>query len=161
MGEEERKRRALALWEQGQREQESGALDRAIELYTQSIAEHPTAEAYTFRGWAFSFQGRIEEAIAECKKAIDVDPSFGNPYNDIGSYLIRLARFDEAHEWLEKAKTAPRYGPRHFPFMNLARLYARRGMLARAIDEIEGAIRLAPGEPTCIALRNELRGRLN
>jgi Tfp pilus assembly protein PilF len=161
VADDERKRRALDLWEQGQKEQLGGAIERAIELYTQSIDTFPTAEAYTFRGWAYSFQGRVEQAIAECMKAIEVDPTFGNPYNDIGSYLIRLGRFDEATPWLEKAKAAPRYGPRHFPYMNLARLYAKKGKFAQAIEELDGALSLAPGEAACMALRAELRARLN
>ena len=32
-------------------------------------------------------------------------PTFGNPYNDIGAYLIAKGELDEAIEWLEKAKT--------------------------------------------------------
>jgi Tfp pilus assembly protein PilF len=156
-----RKKRALELWEQGQRQHLSGALDKAIELYSKSIDVFPTAEAYTFRGWAYSFMGRIQEAIVECRRAIEVDPSFGNPYNDIGSYLMKLGRWDEALPWFEKAKMAPRYEPRHFPYMNLARLYARRRELARAIDELVGALRLCPGEPTCKTMLVELRGMLN
>ncbi len=38
-------------------------LVRATELYMKSLALYPTAEAYTFRGWACIFQGRLEEAI--------------------------------------------------------------------------------------------------
>jgi Tfp pilus assembly protein PilF len=59
--------------------------------------------------------GRIDDAIAECHRAIEIDPSFGNPYNDIGAYLIAKGELDEAVPWLEKAKTAPRYDPRHYP----------------------------------------------
>ena len=51
--------------------------------------------------------GRLEEAIEECHKAIAVDPTFGNPYNDIGAYLIEMGRLDEAIPWLERA-TGPR-----------------------------------------------------
>jgi Tfp pilus assembly protein PilF len=157
----ERKAKALALWEEGQRFQMAGALDRAIELYTASVATFPTAEAHTFRGWAYSHQGRIDDAIAECHRAIDVDPSFGNPYNDIGSYLLRLGRHDEAIGWLERAKQAPRYEPRHFPYMNLARLYAHRHMPAKAIVELEGALAHCPGEPTCTRMLSALRRALN
>ena len=53
----------------------------------------------------YSFQGRPDDAIAECKIAIAVDPDFGNPYNDIGAYLIELGREEEAVTWLERAKT--------------------------------------------------------
>ena len=99
---------ALALWTKGQKHQLRGEFQDAIELFTKSIALYPTAEAYTFRGWAYSFQGRVDAAIEECKRAIAVDPTFGNPYNDIGSYLVKKGQLDEAIDWLEKANAAPR-----------------------------------------------------
>lgn len=34
---------------------------------------------------------------------------------------------ERAIEWIEKAKMAPRYEPRHFPYMNLGRIYAQKG----------------------------------
>lgn len=161
MDDDARKQQALALWLRGQQHQMRGDLDNAIALYSRSLGLYPTAEAYTFRGWAYSFQGRVDDAIAECKKAIAVDPTFGNPYNDIGSYLVHQGKLDEAIEWLERAKAAPRYEPRHFPFMNLGRIYAQRGQVLRAIEEFEGALELHPGDPTCLAAVGELRGALN
>jgi len=155
------RRRALALWQEAQSLHLAGQLERAIELYTRSLEVFPTAEAYTFRGWAYSFQGRIDEAIAECKQAIATDPSFGNPYNDIGSYLMAQGKLEEAVAWLERAKTAERYEPRHFPYMNLGRIYAVRGLIGRAISEFEGALALQPGEPFCLAALRELRKSLN
>jgi Tfp pilus assembly protein PilF len=155
------KHQADELWMQGQKHHLRGDLDRAIDLYTKSLDVYPTAEAYTFRGWAYSFQGHVDEAIEECKKAIAVDQTFGNPYNDIGSYLVAKDMLDEAIEWLEKAKSAPRYEPRHFPYMNLGRIYARKGMVRRAIREFEMAIEIQPGEPTCIAALGQLRGSLH
>lgn len=151
------KQRAMELWNEAQELQLRGRLEGAIGLYNKSIDIFPTAEAHTFRGWAFSFQGRIDDAIEECKQAIEVDPSFGNPYNDIGSYLIAQGSLDEAVIWLEKAKLAERYDPRHFPFMNLGRIYAAKGFLLRAITEFEGALAIVPDEPTCIAAVAELR----
>lgn len=155
------RKQALNLWQEGQRAQLEGDLDRACALYARSIEVFPTAEAYTFRGWALSFMERFEEAIDECKKAIAVDPSFGNPYNDIGSYLIALGKADKAIAWLRKAKKAPRYEPRHFPYMNLGRLYAAKGYVRRAIREYQAALRLAPGEPTCTSALAKLKLHLN
>jgi len=155
------KHQALGLWIHGQKHHLRGDLERAIALYTKSLTLYPTAEAYTFRGWAYSFQGRVDEAIEECKKAIAVDPTFGNPYNDIGSYLVKKGKLDEAIEWLEKAKTASRYDPRHFPYMNLGRIYARKGMVLRAIQEFETALEMHAGEPTCLSALGQLRGALN
>lgn len=155
------KRRAIEVWQEGVAHQAAGDFNRAIELYTRSIELYPTAEAFTFRGWAYHFLGRVDEAIAQCKCAIEVDPEFGNPYNDIGAYLLAKGQLDEAIEWLEKAKTAPRYEPRHFPYMNLGRVYAAKGMVVRAIAEFEQALALAPGEPTCLAALVQLRAMLN
>jgi tetratricopeptide (TPR) repeat protein len=115
-------------------------LNAAVSLYSQSIETFPTAEAYTFRGWAYRSFGRIDDAIEECKRAIQVDPDFGNPYNDIGAYMMSKGDLDEAVEWLEKAKRARKYEPRHYPFMNLGRLYAQKGMVLKAISEYEAAL---------------------
>ena len=48
------------------------SLDEAIECYRRSLAIRPSAEAHTFIGWAFSYQGKHEEGIAECRRAIAV-----------------------------------------------------------------------------------------
>lgn len=153
MAEREWAREAREHFERGYEEQMAGRLDEAIESYRRSIAIQPTAEAHTFLGWALSHQGRHEDAIAECRTAIAVDPTFGNPYNDIGAYLIELGREDEAVPWLERAKVAPRYEPRHFPYFNLARVYVRRHKVREAIRELEGAIAI---EPRYTAARREL-----
>ena len=62
--------RALELWREGTARLLAGELEEAIALFTRSLETHPTAEAYTFRGWAYSFAGRLDEAIVECHKAI-------------------------------------------------------------------------------------------
>jgi tetratricopeptide (TPR) repeat protein len=84
------RKKAQVLWERAYRRQMKGELADAILLYKRSIVVYPTAEAYTFLGWSYSMIDLHEEAIAMCKKAIEIDPSFGNPYNDIGAYLIEL-----------------------------------------------------------------------
>src|SRR2546429_475520 len=79
--------RAWEILQDAYQAQMEGDYDRAIELYRFSLEMPPTAEAHTFLGWTYHFQGRVDEAIAECKRAIKIDPDFGNPYNDIGAYL--------------------------------------------------------------------------
>jgi tetratricopeptide (TPR) repeat protein len=106
--------------------QVSGEYREALELYTRSIEAFPTAEAYTFRGWTYSFLGDYDRAIAECLEAIKVDPEFGNPYNDIGAYLIAQQNYDEAIPWLEKATQAKRYEARCYPHFNLGRVYEHK-----------------------------------
>jgi len=161
VSDEVEKRQALDLWREGYRLQMAGDLDEAVAAYRRSLAVWPTAEAHTFLGWAMSFQGRLDEAIEECHRAIAVDPEFGNPYNDIGVYLMQQDKLDEAIPWLEKAKRAPRYEPRQFPYMNLGRVYVKQGKWWDALRELETAVRVAPRAAAARHALHELRGKLN
>lgn len=160
MATQEDHERAMALVQRAMDHQMAGQLEEAIRLYKRSIAVCPTADAHTYLGWTYSFQGRIDDAIAECEVAIKVDPEFGNPYNDIGVYLMQQQKMDEAIPWLEKAKLAKRYEPRHFPFMNLGRVYLNKEMIYKAIEEFRGALRLNPEDSEMAKLIEELEGKL-
>jgi tetratricopeptide (TPR) repeat protein len=125
---------AVDLFQQAYEHQMSGELDEAESLYKKSIEAFPTAEAHTFLGWTYSFMGRLDDAIAECRRAIEVDPDFGNPYNDIGAYLIERGLLDDAIPWLEKATRAPRYESYCFPHYNLGRVYERKHQWQKAMQ---------------------------
>jgi len=152
---------ALQLWQEGTHRLLSGDLEEAVALFTRSLEVRPTAEAYTFRGWAYSFAGRLDDAIEECRKAIATDPAFGNPYNDIGCYLMEQGKLDEAVPWFEQAKRALRYEPRHFPYLNLGRLRAARGEFAEAILEFQGALAQAPDDPVAMQFLETLKYKVN
>lgn len=148
-----RRELALELFRDAYELQMQGELELAIDFYRRSIEIYPTAEAYTFLGWTYRFQGKLEEAIEECRKAILVDPSFGNPYNDIGAYLIELGRHDEAIPWLEKAIASPRYEAYHYPWYNLGRVYVAKEMFSKAQDCFRKAIEIEPDyQPAAAAL---------
>ncbi len=152
--------KALELVQRAMNRQMAGEIEDSIRLYRESIALHPTADAHTYLGWAYSFQGRIDEAIAQCEIAIQLDPQFGNPYNDLGVYLMQQQKFDEAIPWLERAKQARRYEPRHFPYINLGRVYMIKGMLQKAIEEFREAVRLNPADTELVQLLEELETKL-
>jgi Tfp pilus assembly protein PilF len=141
--------------------QMKGDLESAIAGYRKSIECLPTAEAHTFLGWTYSFKGDLEAAIRECCTAIRIDPDFGNPYNDIGSYLIKLGRHQDAIAWLQKAMVASRYEPRHYPHVNLARVYAKQGKVHEAIAELRQALDIEPDYRPARAELHRLVGMLN
>jgi len=155
------KREALALFKSAYEAQMGGDLDDAADLYRQSIASYPTAEAHTFLGWTYSFMGMTDEAIAECHLAIEVDPDFGNPYNDIGAYLIEKGDMDGAIAWLERAMKAPRYEAYFYPHFNLGRVYEARGRSFEALREYKAAIDLNPAYSLAIRAFRRLQSRLN
>jgi tetratricopeptide (TPR) repeat protein len=152
--------RAMELVKEAMDHQLAGELDRAIQLYKESIALYPTADAHTYLGWTYSFQGKINDAIAQCEIAIRIDPEFGNPYNDIGVYLMQQQKPDEAIPWLEKAKQAKRYEPRHFPYLNLGRVYLAKGMIQKALEEFRGALERNPSDSDVAELIEQLETKL-
>jgi Tfp pilus assembly protein PilF len=135
---------AAELFRKAYEFQMQGDLELAVSMYKRSIDLHPTAEAYTYLGWTYRFQGKLDQAIIECKRAIAVDPSLGNPYNDIGAYLIEKGKFDDAIPWLEEATRAPRYEAYHYPWFNLGRVYYSKDLYNRARECWEKSLAIDP-----------------
>ena len=155
------KKEAWELFQQAYEYQMKGNLEEAVDLYKQSIESHPTAEAYTFLGWTYSFMGKLDDAIDECRHAIEIDPEFGNPYNDIGAYLIEKGEFDAAIPWFERAMGAKRYESPAFPHMNLGRVHERKGEWDKAINCYKQAITLSPNYTLARRALGRLIGKLN
>ncbi|MGA9773176.1 MAG: tetratricopeptide repeat protein [Blastocatellia bacterium] len=159
--EEAAKRAALLHFQQAYEAQMRGELDEAADLYKQSIAAYPTAEAHTFLGWTYSFMGMSDEAIEQCHRAIEVDPDFGNPYNDIGAYLIEKGDHNGAICWLERAIDAPRYEAYFYPHFNLGRVYEAKGRLFDALNQYKAAIDLNPDYTLAVRAFRKLQSKLN
>jgi Tfp pilus assembly protein PilF len=157
----ELKKRAQQFFEKAYEHQMKGELEAAVEHYKKSIETYPTAEAYTFLGWTYSFMGDYDAAIEECHRAIDVDPDFGNPYNDIGAYMIEMNRLDEAVPWLEKATRAVRYESYCYPHLNLGRIWEKKGKWDKAIEEYKKALQANPDYVLAAKALSRLRGMLN
>ncbi|MFY9558343.1 MAG: tetratricopeptide repeat protein [Blastocatellia bacterium] len=155
------KREALRLFQSAYEAQMRGDLDDAADLYKQSIEAYPTAEAHTFLGWTHSFMGLTDEAIEQCHRAIEVDPDFGNPYNDIGAYLIEQGNLYSAIPWLQRAINARRYEAYFYPHFNLGRVYEALGRTYDAMREYKAAIDLNPKYALAIQAFRKLQAKLN
>jgi Tfp pilus assembly protein PilF len=138
-----------------------GELDQAVALYKRSIESYPTAEAHTFLGWTYSFLGRLDDAIEECYKAIEVDPTLGNPYNDIGAYLLQQGKIDQAIPWFERALQSSRYDSYCYPHMNLGRVYEAKRDWLRAKDEFRKALEERKDYTPAAQALARIRGYLN
>lgn len=140
----QRRKQAMECFYEGYHAQMDKKYARAIEMYQKSLRMSPTAEAHTFLGWTYSFLGELESAIEECRRAIEIDPDFGNPYNDIGAYLIAQGKYEEAFPYLKQALSAKRYRAFHFAHYNLARIYEHQGDLLNAFRHYRQAVKLEP-----------------
>lgn len=122
----------------------SGKISEAIKAYRISLSYYPTAKTYTYLAWALSLEKKFEEAIEECKIAIELDPDYGNAYNDIGTYLFALNRFDEAVYWFQKAIDNPDYQMKHVSLYHLGKIYELKGSFYTALKYFSDSIELNP-----------------
>lgn len=121
-----------------------GDLQAAAECYIQSIENGPNPEAHAFLGWVLGLMGEVDHAIEECKKALNLDPDFGNAWNDIGAYLTEKRELDKAIPYLKKACKAKNYDNPEYPHYNLARVYIQKEMLMKATKELRLSVTINP-----------------
>jgi len=152
---------AKDLFEQGFAEQKQGNFTAAIALYRKSVEKSPSAEGYTYMGWSHSFLGDYEKAIRCCEKSIEVDPTYGNAYNDIGAYLIELGRYEEAIPWLKKAVRAPENECRHYPWYNLGKAFEKLGRLVQARDAYARTLAITRTYPLAVQSLMRVLSTLN
>ena len=141
---DDRREPAMRFFNAAYRLQKEGDLEKAEAYYRRSVVLYPTAEAFTFLGWTYSMRGKLNEGIEECKRAIEVDPEFGNPYNDIGAYLIELRKLDEAVPYLRKALVAKHYDCAFYAHYNLGRIWEMKGRIGDAEGEYRRALEANP-----------------
>ncbi|RLN25874.1 hypothetical protein BBJ28_00000859 [Nothophytophthora sp. Chile5] len=123
--------------------------------YTESIKVFETADAHAFLGWHYYLDGEMEEAVSECERAIELDPTFGNAYNDLGLIRVKQGKKDEALTLFERAKTAPRNDVRAYACQNLAALHLEHNRVKPALHEyIEALHWMRPEETNRIMIRN-------
>lgn len=116
----------------------------ALELFNKARGHKETAEVLTLMGWVTSQMGNIEDAKSLCLKAIEIDPEYGAPYNDLGTLLLNEGHINESIKWYELAKKAPKYTNREYPYINAGRAYMQLNNFDKAMEEFEVALKLVP-----------------
>lgn len=156
MADVEKKLKVDKNFRRGFENQLKGNIHQAIHFYQKSLEFSPSAEAYTFLGWAYSFFGWYDKAIEECQRAIELDPEFGNPWNDIGAYLIEKGNHDEAIFYLKRATRTKSYNTYCYPHYNLSRIWIKKGLLNKAISSLYKALEANPYFTPAINTLNHL-----
>jgi len=125
-------------WEAAEKE-----FRRAIEL------NPGYATAHHWYGWHLSEMGRNSEAIAEMRKAENLDPLSLIINADLAELLL-IAHFSD--ESIQRSRKTIEMDPNFALAHNqLAQAYLEKHMLRDAITELQKAIQLSGGSPTCTA----------
>jgi Flp pilus assembly protein TadD len=75
---------------------QAGKFEEAESQYRRAIVGRPTAETYNGLGFVLARQGRADEAVAEFRKAIEVNPKFTPAYNNLAEALVKQGKLEEA-----------------------------------------------------------------
>ena len=123
------------------------------------LLEPDSAQAWLMKGTAAMQQGNDDEALAQYRRAIAMDPGSTGPaaYNQIGSLHLRDGRLEEAREAFQKAieidslNGAARSG--------LASILIEEDQINEAKKELALALRFDPNQPNALATLGALLSR--
>ncbi len=96
---------------------------------------------YNF-GEALSARGRIDEAVAEYRRAIDEKPDYPEACYNLGVLLVERGEIDEAvRQYRAALRAAPDLSEAH---CNLGAILADRGFYDEAIEHYRAALKIMP-----------------
>ena len=99
-------------------------------------------EALRYHSWYLVVNGRVEEALAEKKRSLLLDPLSPLANSELGWILIAAHRTDEAIRQLQKTKDMdPNFAASYF---RLGEAYRQEGQLEQAVLETKKSIALNP-----------------
>ena len=113
-----------------------------INLNFKSFQLPPSAQHHINLGVVYYEQGRVDEAIAEYRKALKINPNFDGAHNNLGSAYFKKGLTSEAIREYEKAvRINPYYVDGRY---NLGVAYSQLGRVDQAIIEYKKALKINP-----------------
>jgi TolB-like protein/DNA-binding winged helix-turn-helix (wHTH) protein/Flp pilus assembly protein TadD len=125
-------------------------LDSAGKEFLRAIELNPGyATAHHWYAWHLSVSGRYDEAIAEMRKAENLDPLSLIINADLAELLVIAHSYDESIRQSRKTiEMDPRFALAH---NQLGQAYLQKQMHDEAVAELQKAVQLSGGSPTCVA----------
>jgi type IV pilus assembly protein PilF len=94
--------------ELGQRYLASGDLQTALEKLTRALQFDPNyAPAHTVLAVVYERINKLPEAEMHYRKAVELEPTKGDPNNNLGQFLCATGRYAEASTYFQKAVADP------------------------------------------------------
>jgi DNA-binding winged helix-turn-helix (wHTH) protein/TolB-like protein/Tfp pilus assembly protein PilF len=129
--------------------------------FRRAIEINPSySDAHQLFSYYLSAMGRIDEALAQMRRAQELDPLSLEKLAGVGEMLYFQRQYDRAVEQYQKTlEMDPNSGFAHWAIGNV---YVHKGMYAEAVAEYQKAIPLSgdsPDEPAMLAYAYALSGR--
>lgn len=108
------------------------------------------ATAHQFYGYSLTAMGKLSEAIAERKKAVDLDPINPLMASALGEAYYQARQFDSTIEQNRRAlELDPTYA---IALVNIGRAYQQKGMHPQAQAAFQKILAVVPDDPAVLAL---------
>ncbi|MCE0499421.1 MAG: tetratricopeptide repeat protein [Methylacidiphilales bacterium] len=121
----------------------SWAYESQETLCTDTLAKNPDSwVAHNSLGVALSEKGRVDEAMAQFQRALEINPNFADAYNNLGNALLQTGQVDDAMAEYQKALVIdPNNINAH---NNLGWALLQKGQVDEAIAECQKALEINP-----------------
>ncbi len=97
--------------------------------------------AYTVLGNELAGQGKLPEAIEQCRKALEISPDYSEAHNTLGNVYAQQGNYDEALLHYRAAAADPTYAD---PRNGMGDVLIKLGKYVEAEAQCREALRLAP-----------------
>lgn len=122
------------------------SFEQAIHYYNQAIENDPERAGqngvYGGRCWAYLNIDRLQDAIEDCSRAIELEPDNPDSWVNRGNAYAKLGEKDAALADVSRAVEIDPKNPRYWA--DRAEIFAQVGNLEAAIEELSVAIELDP-----------------
>jgi adenylate cyclase len=124
---------------------------RVESLYQRALSLAPNS-AGVHQGYGnlyLSAMGRHEEAIAEVKRAVELDPLSPINHHELGWVLHNARQYDAAIEQFQKALQME--SGLNNAYRGLGEIYAYKGMYDKSIEAMQNLVKTSEGSPYALA----------
>jgi serine/threonine protein kinase/tetratricopeptide (TPR) repeat protein len=121
----------------------AGNPEKEFDLLQEMVTKYPQEKRFHgMLGGEYGLRGRIRDAEAEYEKAIQLDPTYADPVNNLAYLYAGEGLYDQAIQTLQRyASLSP--GDAN-PFDSMGEMYLLKGNLQEAIAKYSEAIRVQP-----------------
>lgn len=120
----------------------AGKYGDAESHYREALETRPNAETYNGLGFVLARQSRLDEAVAQFRKAIETDPKYTPAFNNLADTLEKQGKLDEAETHYRRSLGVKQSAA---VYNNLGNVLVKLGKIDEAAKEFRNALAVDAG----------------